>query len=141
MTTSEVGMETTLTPDTQVVLLLCGELGQRGGDGLKPLGLRQYNALASWLKTQGLRPGDLLGAEGRTRLCGLQAPEVNPDRVTPLLDRGAALALVVERWERSGLWVISRSDPSYPERLKRYLGQAAPPLLYGVGIKGLLNRG
>jgi len=134
-------LETTLTPDTQAVLLLCGELGQRGGNGLKPLGLRQYNALASWLKTQGLRPGDLLDAEARTKLAGLQAPEVNSDWVIPLLDRGTGLALIVERWERSGLWVISRSDSCYPERLKRYLGQIAPPLLYGVGSKDLLNRG
>jgi predicted Rossmann fold nucleotide-binding protein DprA/Smf involved in DNA uptake len=57
------------------------------------------------------------------------------------LDRGTALALVVEKWERSGLWVISRSDSCYPERLKRYLGPAAPPLLYGVGSKSLLDRG
>jgi predicted Rossmann fold nucleotide-binding protein DprA/Smf involved in DNA uptake len=49
--------------------------------------------------------------------------------------------LIFERWERSGLWVISRSDGCYPERLKRYLGQAAPPLLYGVGSQGLLNCG
>jgi predicted Rossmann fold nucleotide-binding protein DprA/Smf involved in DNA uptake len=123
------------------VLLLCSELGQRGANGLKPLGLRQYNNLATWLKAEGLRPGDLLTLEGKTRLGGLQAAEVNSHRVSPLLERGAALALVVERWERSGLWVISRSDDCYPERLKRYLGQAAPPLLYGVGSKSLLNRG
>ena len=134
-------LESTLTADTQAVLLLCGELGQRGGNGLKPLGLRQYNNLATWLKTEGLRPGDLLTSEGKTKLGGLQTAEVNPDRVSPLLDRGTALALVVEKWERSGLWVISRSDSCYPERLKRYLGQAAPPLLYGVGSKSLLNRG
>ena len=134
-------MESTLTADTQAVLMLCGELGQRGGNGLKPLGLRQYNNLATWLKAEGLRPGDLLTSEGRTRLAGLQTTEVNPDRVSPLLERGAALALAVERWERSGLWVISRSDGCYPERLKKYLGQAAPPLLYGVGSKSLLNRG
>ena len=134
-------MDSTLTPDTQTVLLLCGELGQRGGNGPKPLGLRQYNTLATWLKARGLRPGDLLTSEGRTRLDGLQTPEVNLDRVAPLLERGAALALIVERWERSGLWVISRGDPCYPERLKRYLGQSAPPLLYGVGSKDLLSRG
>lgn len=134
-------MESTLTPDTQTVLLLCGELGQRGGNGPKPLGLRQYNTLTTWLKTEGLRPGDLLTSEGRTSLGGLQTAEVNLDRVAPLLERGAALALVVERWERSGLWVISRSDACYPERLKRYLGQSAPPLFYGVGSKDLLNRG
>jgi predicted Rossmann fold nucleotide-binding protein DprA/Smf involved in DNA uptake len=134
-------LESTLTVDTQAVLLLCGELGQRGGNGLKPLGLRQYNNLATWLKTEGLRPGDLLTSEGKTKLDGLQTAEVNRDRVAPLLDRGTALALVVEKWERSGLWVISRSDSCYPERLKRYLGQAAPPLLYGVGSKSLLSGG
>jgi predicted Rossmann fold nucleotide-binding protein DprA/Smf involved in DNA uptake len=134
-------LDSTLTPDTQAVLLLCGELGQRGGNGLKPLGPRQYNNLATWLKTEGLRPGDLLTLEGRTKLGGLQTTDVNADRVSPLLERGAALALVVEKWERSGLWVMSRSESCYPERLKRYLGQAAPPLLYGVGSKSLLNRG
>jgi len=134
-------LESTLTSDTQAVLLLCGELGQRGDNGLKPLGLRQYNTLANWLKTEGLRPGDLLTQHGHTKLGGLQTAEVNADRITPLLERGAALALVVERWERSGLWVISRSDAAYPERLKRYLGQAAPPILYGVGSKSVLNRG
>ncbi len=134
-------MEYTLTPDTQAVLLLCGELGRRGGNGMKPLGPRQYGTLATWLKMEGLRPGDLLTPEGRVKLDGLQTPEVNAPRILPLLERGAALALIVERWERSGLWVISRSDSSYPERLKRYLGQTAPPLLYGVGSKCLLNRG
>src|SRR5205823_5830990 len=91
--------------------------------------------------SQGLRPGDLLSSDGRTKLAELQSAEVDSARVTPLLDRGAALALIVERWERSGLWVISRSDACYPERLKRYLGQTAPPLLYGVGSKDLLDRG
>jgi predicted Rossmann fold nucleotide-binding protein DprA/Smf involved in DNA uptake len=134
-------LDSTLTPDTQAVLLLCGELGQRGGNGVKPLALRQYNNLAAWLKTEGLRPGDLLTLEGRTKLGGLQTTDVNADRVSPLLERGTALALVVEKWERSGLWVMSRSESCYPERLKRYLGQAAPPLLYGVGSKSLLNRG
>ena len=131
----------TLTPDTQAVLLLCGKLGQHGGDGPKPLGRRQYKALTAWLKGQGLRPGDLLGSDGRTRLEEFPSADVNSVRVTPLLERGAALALIAERWERSGLWVISHSDEDYPERLENYLGPSAPPLLYGVGSKDLLNRG
>ncbi len=134
-------MEPTLTPDTQAVLLLCGELGQRDGNGPKPLGLRQYNALASWLKIQGLRPGDLLSEVGATRVTELQSPALDPIRLAHLLGRGAALALSVEKWERSGLWVMSRSDACYPERLKKYLGQTAPPLLYGVGSVELLNGG
>ena len=134
-------MEPSLTPDTQTVLLLCGELGQSGGDGLKPLGRRHYNALASWLNAQGMRPAELLSVEGRVRLTSAEIKDVETDRVTALLDRGAALALMLEKWERSGLWVISRSDSAYPERLKRYMGQAAPPLLYGVGSQDQLDRG
>jgi predicted Rossmann fold nucleotide-binding protein DprA/Smf involved in DNA uptake len=83
----------------------------------------------------------LLTSEGQAKLEGLRTAELNPNRVTPLLERGAALALTLERWERSGLWVISRSDPKYPERLKRYLAQGTPPLLYGIGSKDLLNQG
>jgi predicted Rossmann fold nucleotide-binding protein DprA/Smf involved in DNA uptake len=134
-------MESTLTADTQAVLLICADLGQRGDGAVKPLGLKQYNALAVWLNDRGLRPGDLLTAQGRARLAELQTAEISAERVQPLLDRGAALAFLVERWQRGGLWVISRSDPPYPERLKKYLGQAAPPLLYGVGPQELLGHG
>ena len=134
-------MESTLTADTQAILLLCGKLGQQPGAGPKPLGLRQYKAVTSWLRSQGLRPGDLLSSDGRARLEEFPSPDIDLGLVVPLLERGAALALIVERWERSGLWVISPSDESYPERLKNYLAQSAPPLLYGVGSKDLLNRG
>lgn len=134
-------MDPTLTPDAQAVLLLCGELGRRREDGPKPLSLRQYNALAQWLRRQGLRPGDLLTSEGRARLADCQTADVDAGHVASLLARGAGLAVMLERWERGGLWVISRSDADYPERLKRYLGSQAPPLFYGVGLKRRLDVG
>jgi predicted Rossmann fold nucleotide-binding protein DprA/Smf involved in DNA uptake len=37
--------------------------------------------------------------------------------------------------------VLSRSDDAYPGRLKSYLGQAAPPLLFGAGEPRLLQAG
>lgn len=61
--------------------------------------------------------------------------------MTALLRRGTALALAMEKWRRSGLWILSRSDAAYPKRLKRKLGQAAPPLLYGAGNPSLLENG
>jgi predicted Rossmann fold nucleotide-binding protein DprA/Smf involved in DNA uptake len=134
-------VEAHLTPDTQTVLLLCGDLGLRDRNGRKPLGLKQHNKLASWLKNKGLRPADLLGSEADERLDDLQQAELNRERLAPLLERGAALAFAAEKWERSGLWVISRGDRWYPERLRRYLGLAAPPLLYGVGPRDILDQG
>lgn len=37
--------------------------------------------------------------------------------------------------------MLSRSDEAYPGRLKSYLGQAAPPLLFGAGDPGPLHGG
>src|SRR5690606_25364330 len=58
-----------------------------------------------------------------------------------LLDRGVQLGFAVEEWQRSGLWVISRSDPEYPSRYKAHLKEKAPPLLFGAGDKSLLRGG
>jgi predicted Rossmann fold nucleotide-binding protein DprA/Smf involved in DNA uptake len=130
-----------LSADTQAVLLLCGRLGQSDGNGAKPLTLRQYGTLARWLRDRSMRPADLLENAGRTLLAELQSPDLAPETVERLLDRGARLGIMVERWTSRGLWVLSRSDDTYPTRLKNYLGQAAPPLLYGAGECRLLQGG
>ena len=62
-------------------------------------------------------------------------------RVEALLDRGAALGLALEKWERAALWVMTRSDPDYPDRLKRRLKSHSPPLLFGCGNRSLLGNG
>lgn len=108
-----------LHPDTQAILLLCGSLG-RPRASESPLTLGEYNQVAQWLQQQQLRPADLLepAAGSRVRLDGLPLGE----RVLSLISRGAALALAVENWTNKGLWVISRSDPSYPQRLRARCG-------------------
>ena len=50
------------------------------------------------------------------------------------------MALAVESWTNKGLWVISRVDEEYPQRLKDRLKRSAPPVLYGSGRKELLSR-
>jgi predicted Rossmann fold nucleotide-binding protein DprA/Smf involved in DNA uptake len=47
----------------------------------------------------------------------------------------------VEQWTNIGLWVMSRADADYPQRLKERLGSSAPVLLYGAGDHRLLTRG
>jgi predicted Rossmann fold nucleotide-binding protein DprA/Smf involved in DNA uptake len=127
-----------LSPDTQAVLLLCGSLGRRREGRAHPLTTAEYTRLAQWLHQQGLRPGDLLG---RGALENAGEPPVDRERLTALLERGAALALEVERWTNRGLWVLSRGDEAYPRALKVRLGKLAPPLLYGAGDPGLLGSG
>src|SRR5260370_20244317 len=118
-----------IPPDTQATLLLCGVFGGRGR-AAPPLDLKEYNALAMWLKRQGMRPFDLLKPFTFPRGEG-DLPD--PDRLRALLDRGVQMATALERWQRLGLWVVSRGEERYPERLRRLLRSAAPPVLYGAG--------
>ncbi|MDR3703939.1 MAG: hypothetical protein P4L56_30100, partial [Candidatus Sulfopaludibacter sp.] len=105
-----------LSADTQVVLLLCSRLGQRDENGAKPLTARQYGVLTRWLRERSMRPGDLLDHGGRARLAELQSSDLAPETLEKLLDRGAALGIMAERWTSRGLWVLSRSDDAYPGR-------------------------
>lgn len=132
-----------LTPETQVALLLCSRLGQREGelDSAKPLTARQYSLLEDWLRDRSLQPSDFLHQAGRDQVANIELNGILPEKLELLLDRGAALALLVERWTSQGLWVICRNDPEYPTRYLTYLEKLAPPVLYGVGEVSLLNSG
>jgi predicted Rossmann fold nucleotide-binding protein DprA/Smf involved in DNA uptake len=128
------------SPDTQAVLLLCGRFG-RSRDGVTPLSDSEYNHVAVWLHRQGLRPADLLEEEGRQKVLA-EGPPLPAQRLSELLERGVALALAVEGWTNKGLWVLSRSDDRYPQRLKgRGKRSQAPPVLYGAGDPVLLSGG
>ncbi len=131
MSTSEI------SSDTQAVLLLCGRFGDRA-NGADPLTAGEYARLTKWLRDRQLRPASLL--EGAS-LADLVEARLEPSRIDSLLKRGAAMALATEKWLRNGLWIVSRGDESYPQRLRKKLGQSAPALLFGAGDIALLDSG
>ena len=133
-------MNNCLTEDTKVTTMLYATLGNEQVQ--KPLSLTQYSALVFWLMRANLRPKDLLQKEvaiaaGREAFGYTTAQ----NQLTSLLSRGVALAFAVEQWNRNGVWLISRSDETYPIRLKKHLKDKAPPLLFGVGSLDLLTKG
>jgi predicted Rossmann fold nucleotide-binding protein DprA/Smf involved in DNA uptake len=127
-------------PDTQAVLLLCATLPRKSGPDVKPLTLSEYNALASWLARQGRRPASFVEA-GDAAIPSAEPGLPSSDRLRALLGRGFQLAAALEGWQRLGLWVISRGEERYPERLRVRLRSAAPPLLYGAGELTRLDQG
>ncbi|MEI9864694.1 MAG: hypothetical protein WDN00_09100 [Limisphaerales bacterium] len=58
-----------------------------------------------------------------------------------LLGRGFLLSQAVERWNARAIWVISGQIHVIHKRLKARLKEDAPPLLYGCGEIGLLEKG
>ncbi len=128
------------TTQTRALLLLTGQLGQAEA-AVAPLHRLEFDRVLSWLKRTRLKPADLLEPELLERLCWAPGAPVPSERLAFLLNRAAVLEAVLDRWQRSGLWVIGRDDPEYPRRMKRRLRDDAPLLLFGRGERSLLNRG
>lgn len=130
-----------LSPTAQATLLLTCYFSKASNENAKPLTNAEWGRFALWLKEKSTSPADLLGADPYALLSGWHDDRVSVERIMQLLNRGHSLALAVEKWQRAGLWVVTRSDPEYPKRLKQRLKTACPPVLFGCGDKALLNMG
>jgi predicted Rossmann fold nucleotide-binding protein DprA/Smf involved in DNA uptake len=127
---------------TQAILLLTAWFTKPGKTDPKPLTPTEWGRFAAWLKSQERSPEALLtNTDPQDCLAGWLDPTVTPDRIRYLLGRAGALGLALEKWQRAGLWVMTRSDVDYPGRLKRRLKLEAPPLFFGCGNRRLLDQG
>lgn len=131
-----------ISEQSQAVLLLTAWFSKPGKGEPKPLTPKEWGRFALWLKEQGLSPEVLLRASDVTAtLSGWSDKTVGAQRIHSLLERAGALGIALEKWQRAGLWVMTRSDPDYPTRLKRRLRTDAPPVLFGSGNRQLLDQG
>ncbi|MDE0081463.1 MAG: DNA-processing protein DprA [Gammaproteobacteria bacterium] len=91
-----------------------------------------------------MQPADLLESEGLSELgrawSGLRTKRTLDD-VRQLLERGFLLAQAVERWSARAIWVVTRPDDDYPNRLRKRMRGKAPPVLYGCGNRDALDAG
>ncbi|HEY5234351.1 MAG TPA: DNA-processing protein DprA [Verrucomicrobiae bacterium] len=127
------------SPATQATLLLCSPLRAGKNKGVSPLSIGEFNELEKQLQRIGASLEQLLDSDAAALLkqFGLT---VDAEKITALLGRGLMLSMAVETWQSAGVWVTSRNEADYPERLLR-LKQNSPPLLYGCGEITLLSRG
>ncbi|MCX7066433.1 MAG: DNA-processing protein DprA [Methylococcales bacterium] len=130
-----------LSENTQAVLLLTSHFTKSLPDAAKPLTPTEWGRFAVWLKEQELSPTQLLNGNVADSLTNWQDSKIPLNRLEALLARGHALALAMEKWQRAGIWVLTRSDAAYPKRLKLRLKNDAPPFLFGAGNPQLLNNG
>ena len=126
----------------QAILLLAAQFSAPGDGAYTPLTAIEYGRFAAWIKQAGLQPRHLFH-QFDEMLAKWHDPKgkVTAERLQYLLGRGMAMGIAMEKWGRAGMWVLTRSDQEYPRRLKKYLVEAAPAVLFGVGEKALLNAG
>lgn len=130
-----------LSPTAQATLLLTCYFSKASNESAKPLTNSEWGRFALWLKEKSTTPADLLVSDPKALLQGWHDARISAERIIELLNRGHSLALAMEKWQRAGLWVVTRSDPEYPKRLKQRLKTDSPPVLFGCGNKALLNVG
>lgn len=128
-----------ITPDSQVLLLLCSQLGL-DGDSAKALTLREWNPLARKLQSKTLRPGALLEMNTSDLQSQLALTPEEAERITNLLERSGALAILLERLKSLGIQPLTRADSDYPQRYRQRLKDSAPPVLFYAGEKALLGQ-
>lgn len=128
-----------LSGTAQATLLLTSYFSKPDENAPTPLSVVEWGRFAFWLKEAGHTPGDLLTARAGGILQAWDDDAISYARCHALLRRGHSLALALDKWQRAGLWVLTRSDAAYPWRLKKRLKTQAPPVLFGCGNAGLLN--
>ena len=134
-------MRAELSSNAQAILLLTAPLiAGRGKPSAAPLSAGEYRRLARRLRELQREPADLLdpGADSLLKECVSHSDAARLER---LLGRGFLLSQAVERWRTRAIWVVSRADAGYPQRLKKRLGEDAPPVLYGCGDASILDAG
>lgn len=134
-------MMTTLTPDSQAILLLTSPLIVGHGEPLRSLlTTGEYKRLDAFLRAVDKQPGDLLSPDAEALLGECQSV-IDADRMRQLLGRGFLLGQAMERWQARAIWVVTRADKDYPARLAERLQMKAPWVLYGCGDVALLETG
>lgn len=134
-------MNTSLSPNTQAILLLTAPLiAGRQKTSLELLASGEYKRLVRFLHSKQQQPADLLAPEAR-ELLSVCHPLIDRERLNRLLARGFLLSQAMEHWQTRAIWVVSQADGEYPKRLKMHLKDDAPPILYGCGNAALLETG
>ena len=136
-------MNETISLNTKAILLLTAPLifeRSRGERQVELLTPGEYTKLALYLQEIKSQPADLLSSDADKLLRDCHHI-LNHSRLKRLLNRGFLLSQAVERWQTRAIWVVSRGDDGYPQRLKARLKKASPSLLYGCGDREILNSG
>lgn len=141
MSTSQLDISSSVSANTQAILLLTAPLIAGRGESSKDLlTVSEYGKLARFLSEAKRQPADLITADGSELFVEL-GRIVNSDRMKRLMGRGFLLSQAIDRWQTRAIWVVGRTDEEYPPKLKERLKDVAPPILYGCGAASLLNSG
>lgn len=123
-----------LTNNAKAIVALTTRLGSPDRKSLTAQAWSRFNNV---LRDGGYAPASVFELKGS--IAGIPGVE-DPERIEGLLSDASAVTLEVDDLQRKGIWTTTIDDEAYPKSLVTKLGSDAPPVLFGVGDVGLLNR-
>lgn len=127
--------------DAFVTMLLTMALSPNKEEYARPYGNQELKRLEEKVHKSDLhRIGRLMNVDIGGLMFKLDISEEEAYRIFTLLNRSVQLTYTVENYLRQGIEVVSCYNDEYPQRLKRRMEDALPPVFYRCGNAELLSR-
>ena len=123
------------TDNAKAVIALTTRLNDSGRRALSPT---RWHALDGALAEAGLEPADVF--ERGDEIAAL--PGLKPavaEAIPDLLRDAAATTVAASDLSERGIWTVTIVDDDYPDTFTGRLDKNAPPVIFGVGDRGLLT--
>lgn len=130
----------TYTNNAMATILFCSHLGLDKTD-VKPYTTREWNTLQDRLTEAGFQGPGIFIEQTLTEIDKkLIFQESEKERINKLLFRGAAVGLLLEKYSKRGIHVITRAEKNFPKLLRSRLKLNTPPFLFYCGQIELANK-
>ncbi len=130
----------TYTNNAMATILFCSHLGIEKGD-VKPYTTKEWNVLQDRLKSAGITEPGIFLEKKLTELGQIfYLSEEEQIRIDKLLSRGAIVALLLEKYSKRGIHVVTRAEHNFPKLLRKRLKLKTPPFLFYCGDLDLANK-
>lgn len=126
-----------MNENSNAILILCSHICI--DSETKPLEPKEWSTLATKLLINKLEPKDLLELTQEI-IDKLELDETMVKRINILIKRSASLFFEINKYETFGIKYVTRADKNYPKKIKKTLGNLAPPIMYYCGDLSLLEK-
>ena len=129
------------TDDAFVTMLLSMALSPNREEYARPFSTQELKRLEEKVRAGGLyHIGRLMNVDIGGLMLKLDVSEEEAYRIYTLLNRSVQLSYTVENYLQQGIEVVTCYNDEYPQRLKKRMDDAAPPVFYRCGNAELLAR-
>lgn len=128
------------TNNEMATILFCSYLGIEKDDA-KPFSTKEWNELQERIVAAGFHGPEIFLERPMADIEQvLQLAGNERERIERLLSRGAIVGLLLEKFSKRGIHVVTRADKRFPKLLRNRLKLKTPPLLFYCGELDLANK-